>query len=232
MKLLIYKCAQPNTNYFFTFQLQIPPSLLNLLLLSDMFLFIHTNIFYTNFFTEFPENSIFSLWIKTNRAKNVYTLLALTEVKHLDNNLMLWAGFSRYFKKQQTELLRNNWYLTFSNNAFNTNVRYEAYDVQKVTLSSWQHLFIPKTIKVITMSPRPLASSVVPSQLKKTKLNSTQDTNQIQQVSWVSFSSSLIFMCYLERLWWPCSIHSKATAQNLSFPNYKYILTKSSYLIS
>lgn len=123
MELLIYQCAQSNTNHFFTFQLQIPPSFINLLLLPHMFLFIHTNIFYPNFFTEFLEHSIFSLWIKRNGAKKGLCYFATHRTKHSDNHLMLQAGFSRYFKKQQTELDRNNPYLKFSNNIFSTNVR-------------------------------------------------------------------------------------------------------------
>lgn len=83
----IYQCAQSNTNKFLRFQLQMPPFLINLLLLSHTFLFIHTNIFYTNFFTEFLENRIFNLQAKRNGAKIFHAVLQ--PVKHPDNHFSL-----------------------------------------------------------------------------------------------------------------------------------------------
>lgn len=63
--------------------------------------------------------------------RNAYAILQITELKCLDDHLMLQARLS----KETSSVRRKNLYLTFSNKSFSTNAEYKVYDLQNVTFT-------------------------------------------------------------------------------------------------
>jgi len=61
--------------------------------------------------------------------RNVYTILQITEVKRLDDHLMLQARLL----KETSSVRKKNLYWTFSNKSLSTNAKYKVYDLQNVT---------------------------------------------------------------------------------------------------